>query len=166
MGLLIVGALIGISSVFLGIFFVYLMENQKKKAHLRQMLTKALLELNENKDLLVQIVTSLKKVHELVEPAELEKKYETLTETNASVFKSDELNQLKMAPEFMSLVDIKTNIDVNNVIIRLRYINKFFGPNRKPADFSSEEYKTLHHTHEMVDGLIETLSGELAKVKG
>jgi|GEM_PF-5497161 len=166
MGFLIVGALIGIISVFIGILFVYLIENQKKKARLQQIITRALMELNENKDLLGQILTYLKQVHELLEPLELDKKYETLVESNASIFKSDELNQLKMAAEFMNFADIKTNIDVNNVIIRLRYANKFFAQNKKTADFSNEEYKTLHHTHEMVESLIETLSGELAKIKG
>ena len=166
MELLIIGALIGIVSVFLGILFVTVTENQKKKALLQQILTKALVELNENKELLQQMLAYLKPDDELAETVDLEDKFAMLLEFNASSLKSDELNQLKLAGEFMTLVDIKTNVDVNNVIIRVRYVNKIITQNKSLANFSAEEFKTIHHTNEMNNELIKNLTNVLAKIRG
>ncbi|MCG8400707.1 MAG: hypothetical protein MJA84_03830 [Firmicutes bacterium] len=166
MELLVIGAVIGIISCFLGVLFVTITENQKKKALLQQILTKALVELNENQELLQQMLAYLKPGDELAETIDLEGKYAMLLELNASALKSDELSQLKLAGEFMTFVDIKTNVDVNNIIIRVRYVNKIIAKNESLANFSTEEYKTIHHTHAMNTELIKNLTIVLTKIRG
>ncbi len=165
MELIITGAIIGVTCVLIGALIVSFNENQKKKAFLQQIITRAIVELNENKDMLKQLQSYLKPGGEVIEKIEESKKLAKLLESNSFNFKYDELNQLKLSGDFTVFVDVKVSVMVSNVLTRLKYINQTLLKNKTMASFSTDEYKTIYHTHDMVKELIDVLTGELDKIK-
>ncbi|WP_027364347.1 hypothetical protein [Desulfotruncus alcoholivorax] len=155
-------------------FLLYSMsEKQKKKTLMVGMISKSLLELNQNKEILKIILQALK-------PRELTISLESIKENQEEkklgkkplpivleppIFKYEEIELLKTNNEFLIYSDISISVELNNVILRIKYLNQLFPELMNVSALSTDDYKTAYHTYEMIEKLVKEFEVMLTKLK-
>ena len=161
-----------IALICLIIFIISLFtEKQKKKTLLVGMISKALLELNQNKEIL-KIVLKVLKPRELIISTSSEAVKENREENkslpialNPPIFQHEEIELLKTSNEFLIYSDISLSVELNNVILRIKYLNQLLPEIKNLTVLSADDFKTAFHTYEMIEKLILDFEGMLKKLK-
>lgn len=164
----LITASIGIVCITAFIFFS-ISEKQKKKSVLIGLVTKSLLELNQNKEVLKVILTVLKPKEVSTAPKpfienQVERKPLPIA-LEPPIFKHEETEQLKANNEFLIFADINLSVELNNAILRVKYLNQLFPELNNVTALSTDDFKTTYHTHEMIEKLVKELEITLKKLK-
>lgn len=163
-----VTASIGIVCIAAFLIFT-LSDKQKKKAVVISLITKSILELNQNKEVLKEILKVLKpKELSITSESDLEKNVEKKLlpiGLEPPIFKHEESEQLKANNDFLTISDINLSVELNNVILRVKYLNQLFPDLNNVSVLSTDDYKTVFHTYEMTEKLIKAFEDMLNKLK-
>ncbi|TYO97027.1 hypothetical protein [Desulfallas thermosapovorans] len=144
-------------------------DKQNNKAVMIALVSKSLLELTQNQEILRLILIKFKPnnlMEDLKDDIYKQDEKKSLPIClEPPIFVYEETERLKNNNDFLVYSDLSLSIELNNLLLRIKYLNQLFPDLNSLNKISDEEYKTIYNTHKMTVSLVKSIEAELNKLK-